>query len=138
MVCACGIIVAATRAVGEGVVGIVYELEFTSSFGAFWGIGWDTIGMCFECCAVVLLGIWIFWSYECVFTVYMHRESAAGLRLRVFRVQHLEMLGGVDLSWQGWTYSNRLECLKASLQDYDRADGSEKNLDKEKKDSSRG
>lgn len=92
MVCARGIVVAATRDIGEGIVGVVYELEFTGSFSAFWGIDWDTIGMCFECCAIGMLDLWLFFfgSYECMLTVCMRHESAAGLKLRIFRVQHLQ------------------------------------------------
>lgn len=50
MVGACGVVVAAPRGVGEGEVGIVYELEFAGSLTAFGGLGGDAVGVGFECC----------------------------------------------------------------------------------------
>ena len=46
-----GVVVAATGGVGEGVVGVIYELEFAGSFGAFWGVGRDAVRMCSESCS---------------------------------------------------------------------------------------
>lgn len=42
-----GVVVPAARSIREGVVGIVYELEFAGSFGTFWGIGGDAVGVGF-------------------------------------------------------------------------------------------
>jgi hypothetical protein len=43
----CGVVVSAAGGLREGVVGVVYELEFAGSFGAFWGVGGDAVGVCF-------------------------------------------------------------------------------------------
>lgn len=51
----CGIVVSAAGWVGEGVVGVVYELEFSGSLRAFWGICWDAVGVGSKCCSVELL-----------------------------------------------------------------------------------
>lgn len=45
---ALGVVVASAGGVGEGVVGVVDELELASSFGAFWGLGGDSVGVCFQ------------------------------------------------------------------------------------------
>jgi len=45
----CGVVVTSTGGVGEGVVGVIYMLEFTGSFGAFWGIGGDAVRVGSEC-----------------------------------------------------------------------------------------
>ena len=55
MVGACGVVVSTAGGVGEREVGVVYELEFAGSFGAFWGIGWDAVGVGFEGCSEELL-----------------------------------------------------------------------------------
>ena len=55
MVDACRVVVPTASGVGEGKVGVVYELEFAGSFGAFWGVGGDAVGVGFECCSVRLL-----------------------------------------------------------------------------------
>ena len=47
MVDACGVVVSAAGGLGEGVVGVVYELEFAGSFGAFWRVGGDAVGVGF-------------------------------------------------------------------------------------------
>jgi len=48
---ACRVVVSTAGGVGEREVGVVYELEFAGSFGAFWGIGWDAVGVGFEGCS---------------------------------------------------------------------------------------
>jgi hypothetical protein len=55
VVCSSGVVVAAACGVGEGEIGVVYELEFASSFAAFWGFGGDAVRVGFECCSVTLL-----------------------------------------------------------------------------------
>ena len=47
-----GVVVSSARGFGEGIVCVVYELEFTCSFRTFGRIDGDTIGVCFECCSV--------------------------------------------------------------------------------------
>ena len=47
MVGAGRVVVASARAVGEGVVGVVYMLEFLCAGGAFWGVGGDAVGVRF-------------------------------------------------------------------------------------------
>ena len=51
MVDARGIVVFATGGVGQGVVGVVYELKFTGSFFSFGGVGCYSIRVGFECCS---------------------------------------------------------------------------------------
>ena len=48
MVCACGVIILPARGVGECVVCVVYELEFTGSCWSFGGVGGDAVGVGFE------------------------------------------------------------------------------------------
>lgn len=48
MVCACGVVVSAARGVGEGVVGVVYLLEFLGTGRAFWGVGCYAVGVGFQ------------------------------------------------------------------------------------------
>jgi len=55
MVDAGGVVVAAAGGLGECVVGVVYELEFSGSFGAFGGVGGDAVGVAFECRSRMLL-----------------------------------------------------------------------------------
>ena len=55
MVCACGVVVSTAGGVRKREVGVVYELEFAGSFGAFWGVGWDAVGVGFEGCSGELL-----------------------------------------------------------------------------------
>jgi hypothetical protein len=54
VVCSGGVVVAAACGVGEGEIGVVYELEFASSFAAFWGFGGDAVWVGFECCPETL------------------------------------------------------------------------------------
>lgn len=49
--CACGVVVPAAGCVREGVVGVVYLLEFLGAGGAFGGVGGDAVGVRFECCS---------------------------------------------------------------------------------------
>jgi hypothetical protein len=44
---ACGVVVSAAGGLREGVVGVVYELEFAGSFGTLWGVGGDAVGVGF-------------------------------------------------------------------------------------------
>jgi len=53
MVDACLVIIAAAGRIGEGVIGIVYLLELASAFCAFWRIGGDAVGVCFQSGALV-------------------------------------------------------------------------------------
>lgn len=46
-----GVVVFAAGGVGEGVVGVVYELEFAGSFCAFWRVGGNAVGVGFESCS---------------------------------------------------------------------------------------
>jgi hypothetical protein len=55
VVCACGIILAPARGIGEGIVCVIYELKLAGSFGAFWGFVGNTVRVGFECCSVILL-----------------------------------------------------------------------------------
>jgi hypothetical protein len=43
----CSVVVSATGGLREGVVGVVYDLEFAGSFGAFWRVGGDAVGVGF-------------------------------------------------------------------------------------------
>jgi hypothetical protein len=52
---ACRVVVSTAGGFGKREVGVVYELEFAGSFGAFWGIGWDAVGVGFEGCSGELL-----------------------------------------------------------------------------------
>jgi hypothetical protein len=52
---ACGVVVSTAGGIREREVGVIYELEFAGSFGAFWGIGWDAVGVGFEGCSRELL-----------------------------------------------------------------------------------
>lgn len=45
---ALGVVVASAGGVGEGVVGVVDELELAGSLGAFWGLGGDSVGVCLQ------------------------------------------------------------------------------------------
>lgn len=54
---ACGIVVSAARGLGEGIIGVVYDLEFSSSFSTFWGVGGDAVGVGFECSSGEVLGM---------------------------------------------------------------------------------
>jgi hypothetical protein len=86
---ACGVVVLTTGGVREREVGVVYELEFAGSFGAFWGIGWDAVGVGFEGCSGELLVTTSKEDEEDGGTVYRHLESAALLlwrRLLVLRL----------------------------------------------------
>ena len=47
MVGACRVVVATTGGLGEGIVGVIYSLELAGSFGAFWGVGGDAVGVGF-------------------------------------------------------------------------------------------
>ena len=47
MVGACRIKVASTGRIREGVVGVIYLLEFLGSSRAFWGVGGYAVGMGF-------------------------------------------------------------------------------------------
>jgi hypothetical protein len=47
-VAAGGVVVGAAGGVGEGVVGVVYLLEFLGAGGAFGGIGRDSVGVVFQ------------------------------------------------------------------------------------------
>lgn len=57
MVYTCGVVVLAASGVGEGIVGVVYELEFTGAFLSFGGAFWNAVGVSFECCSGVLLAV---------------------------------------------------------------------------------
>ena len=48
MVCACRVVVLAARGVGEGVVGVVYLLEFFGPGRAFWGVRCYAVGVGFQ------------------------------------------------------------------------------------------
>ena len=43
-----GVVVAAAGRVGEGVVGVVYALEFLGAGGAFGGVGGDAVRVGFQ------------------------------------------------------------------------------------------
>jgi hypothetical protein len=51
----CGVIVAASRGIGEGIVGIIYELKLAGSFRSFWGVCGDAVRVGFEGCSVRLV-----------------------------------------------------------------------------------
>jgi hypothetical protein len=57
---ACGVVVSTPGCVGKSKVGVVYELEFAGSFGTFWGIGWDAVGVGLECCSgkMLVVALW--------------------------------------------------------------------------------
>ena len=60
MVDACRVVVPTASGVGEGKVGVVYELEFAGSFGALWGIGRHAVGVGFECCSGEVLVVVVY------------------------------------------------------------------------------
>jgi hypothetical protein len=47
------VVVAAAGGVAEGIVGIIYLLEFLGSGKAFRRVGGDAVGVVFECCSAI-------------------------------------------------------------------------------------
>ena len=52
-----GIVVAAAGGLREGVVGVIYLLEFLGAGGAFGGVGGDAVGVGFQCLSGVRMGM---------------------------------------------------------------------------------
>lgn len=76
MVCARGIIIAASSGVREGIVCVVYLLEFPCAGGTFRGVCRDSVWVCLESCSWDCL-VGACNGRDCERTSYRHHGLAA-------------------------------------------------------------